>query len=780
MSARSTDARTALALTGAVTVWITALSWRGFTEAWPAALVPLLGLVLVVALSGAGLRRLGAPGLLVVAAQVLLGAAATCLVLTGSPVPLGVAGQELVRSFALAVDSSTRYAAPVPAAAPGIEPLMIAGGLGCLILVDVLACTLRRVPLAGLPLLAVYSVPVSVLGAGASWWIFVAAAAGYLLMLHLDAEDAVTRWGRAMPDGGHADAAGFGVRTGSATAGAGVLGAGAVALAVALPLALPALHLDLLGGGSGPGGDGEIVVENPMTDLRRDLKQGADFPLVRVRTDDPDPAYLRISVLADFTENEWTAGDRSVPGDQVADGALPAPEGLDARVDREAYGYQVEVTAELESTWLPTQAPVSRVEAPGDWRYDTSTLDFIAADDDLTTAGLQYQMTAVEPRLEADELTQAPSDRGEVDSRFLQLPTGLPPVVGSLTADVTAGLANDFDRAVALQDFFRRDGGFRYSLARSANGNGADELAAFLSPGPGGRVGYCEQFASAMAVMARQVGIPSRVAVGFLQPRSLADGRWEYSARDLHAWPELYFPGAGWTRFEPTPPQRAADAPDYTEGDQAPAPLPAVPGSEADAPGGAEADRAENRPTPEVAESAPTPATGTGLPWRMVVPAALATVLLPVLLIVPGVVRRRRREHRLEGTVLDAWRELRDTALDLGRPWPTGRSPREVRTALAPHLGAHDDFDIVLAAVERASYAAPGSAQPYDMSEVVGAVRRCVTSLQEGAAARHRRRARWWPRTVVSPSTWHGRGHGATSAPVTAITSGRPRAEQLR
>ncbi len=777
MSTRPPGSRIGLALTGALTVWVSALSWRGFTEAWPAALVPLVGLGAVVALSGAALRRLAVPGALVVLAQVLLGGAATSLLLTGSPLPVGAAGADLARSFAQAVDSSTTYAAPVPADVPGIEPLLLVGGLGCLLLVDALACTLRRVPLAGLPLLTVYSVPVAVLGTGASWWVFVAASAGFLLMLHLDAGDAVTRWGRALADPGDdpsTDATGFGVRTGAATAGAGALGAGAVALAVVLPLALPVLDLDLMGGGTGPGGSGDIVVTNPMVDLRRDLKQGQDFPLLRLRTDDPDPGYLRISVLANFTENEWTAGDRSVPGNQVADGALPPIEGLDPGVAREAYAYEVEVTEELDSTWLPTQAPVSRVEAPGDWRFDETTVDFIAASDDLSTAGLTYEMTAVEPQIEAAELAEAPAERGEVDSRFLQLPTGLPPLVGSLTNDVTTGLANNFDRAVALQDFFRTDGGFRYSLAQSETGNGADELASFLSTGPDGRVGYCEQFASAMAVMARQVGIPSRVAVGFLAPSRLEDGRWEYSSRDLHAWPELYFPGAGWTRFEPTPPQRAADVPDYTAGDQAPEALPEVPEAGTGGSRGATADRAENRPGLEVAEEpVAAPATGSSGAWRTAGLVAAPLVLLAALLLVPGAVRRRRRERRLAGTVLDGWAELRDTALDLGRSWPAERSPREVRAVVARHLGTTEDLDVVVAAVERAGYAPLGGDDLGTDAAVAEAVRRCATTLEERSTARRRRRARWWPRTVLSL-----RGQAPPDDADRAVE--RPRAEQLR
>ena len=68
--------------------------------------------------------------------------------------------------------------------------------------------------------------------------------------------------------------------------------------------------------------------------------------------------------------------------------------------------------------------------------------------------------------------------------------------------------------------------------------------------------GFCVQFASAYAVMARTLGIPARVAVGFT-PGTLADGRYHVTSHDAHAWPEIYLTGIGWTHlFDPTPAQQ--------------------------------------------------------------------------------------------------------------------------------------------------------------------------------------------------------------------------------
>lgn len=798
----------AIALSAAATVWVSTFSWTMFTEAWAAALVPLLGLAVVVALTGILARRARVPGVVVVLSQVFVSGAFASVMLTGSPVPLGAAWTRLGAAFSAAVETSTGFAAPVPASAPGIHPLLIAGGLGTLLLVDVLACTLRRVPLAGLPLLAVYSAPVSVLGTGTSWWVFVLTATGFLTMLYLDADDRVTRWGRALgrvggtgatsQDEDPATPPGLDIRTGAARAGAGAVGLAATALAVVVPLGLPGLDLQVFNVGPGDG-DGRIEVTNPMVDLRRDLRQGADLPLVRVVTDDPRPGYLRISVLTNFTDNEWTAGDREVPVGQVADGAMPALQGLSPRVPRTTFDYEVTATADFDSTWLPTQAPVSRVVAGGDWRYDRETMDFIAASGDLSTSQSQWSMTAVQPDLsEADLAAARPTRSGDVSAQFLQLPDGVPPLVAALATDLTDGIDSDFEKAVALQRWFRESGGFRYSLERSSVGNGVDELAAFLTDGPGGRVGYCEQFAASMAVMARELGIPSRVAVGFLQPRQIGSDLWEYSAHDLHSWPELFIPGAGWVRFEPTPAARATAVPAYTRtpaAPQAPAPLPTAAPSAAPNPAG---PRSEPTRRPELpSAAAPSGAGDGGAPWPALLGSGAGALLLTGLALLPAAIRRRRRERRLHGDQEQRWAELRDSTLDLALPWSDHLSPRQTRDRLRRHLAKPTDdasgpshrealaaLEALTDSVERARYARPGAPsrpEDRDVAAAVADAERVIASLTAGVTARRARAARWASRTVLRPRrTARTASRGEVgSEPGAASSDGTELVEQL-
>jgi transglutaminase-like putative cysteine protease len=755
--------------TAAATTWLAMCSWRGFTTVPGRFLWPLLLLGAVVAGVGALARWWRVPAPVVVALQVLTSGSVASTLLSGSLLPVGAAWGRLLDAFADAGATASLYAAPVPDTAPGVHPIFIGAGLACLLLVDVLACTLRRVPLAGLPLLTVFSVPVSLLGGALSWWVFALTAAGFLLLLFLHEAEQVARWGRNL--GEDPLARGRGGGTGTIRATAGRVGGIATALAIILPVGIPTFQLRFFDIGQGPGGGSEISVTNPMTDLKRDLVQGRDVPLLRVRTDDPAPAYLRIASLIRFSANEWSAGDRDVPADNLPTGPMPALQGVAGNVPRRTYDYEVTVSDSFSSSWLPTQAPISRITAPGDWRYDPSTMDFIAGSDGLDAAGARYSMTGVQLRLAAADLADAGPPSTQVSTDYTQLPPGMPALVRTFANDVTREAPTRFEKAVALQDWFRRNGGFVYDTTVSP-GNGTDDLVAFLSEGPDGRRGYCEQFASAMAVMARMLGIPARVSVGFLQPEPVGGDLWEYSSHDLHAWPELFFAGAGWVRFEPTPGQRAGSVPDYTTqqvpvgnpGGGAATSLPRdqrLPGRS-----GGPGTRESDQPSPSAGDSS------TGPTWWPLLGALAGTGLVAVVLVLPRGLRRRRRARRLAGGPEDAWAELRATAIDLGVPWPDGRSPRETATGLVAHFGAPVDentaqrpargahvapdavhaLDRLVHELELVRYARDGGRAGGHQPHVHAETGTCLEALSGGAPSGARRRAAWWPRSVVSRS----------------------------
>lgn len=756
-----------LAAATALTTWLALGSWGGFVQHNSTYLAPLILAMALVTGVGVAARLFRLPAVVVLSCQLLT----VFLILNArwgnSLMPTPDSLRALVRELDVAVDAAQSWAAPVPDEAPSIALILVGGGLLCHILVDFCAVTLGRVPLAGLPLLTVYSLPVSVLDRSVNAVVFIVAAGGFLLMLYLQESDRVLRWGRPLGASEESDPSLFGV--GASRSSSMVVGASAIGMALVLPLFIPTLDLDLLGAGgtgTGGGGDRRVRITNPIADLRRDLVRGEDVALVRLTTPDLDPSYLRISALTTFTGITWTPGGRDLPGTQVADGAMPTPTGLSPSVSRKEVPWDLSITDDLDSLWLPAPRYVRSINAGDDWRYDAETLDFHAADDEFSTAGISYSLTALDVDLTGDALAKAGPPPFDISSVYTKLPGEVPEIVARLAQEVTAGQPTDYQRAVALQQWFWDN--FEYSLERDA-GNGSNELQEFLSPE--GRVGYCEQFASAMAVMARSLGIPARVAVGFLDAERVnGPENWEFSAHDMHAWPELYFQGFGWVLFEPTPQERTGRVPAYTRGDLAPG------ASEAPTTGTASA-----QPSESLSPRAPEPTTpntdgsdndeGSGFPWWPVLGGLGGLLLLAGLALVPQNLRRRRSVRRWDNAkdpAEAAWWELRDTALNLGVVWPVGRSPRAGAALIARSFAAPTTPDAperpargpltnpeavealgrIVQALELSRYAPAG--QPVAEVEVMRSCTEiCVEALRAGVTPRARRRATWWPRSVL-------------------------------
>ena len=457
------------------------------------------------------------PGPLLVLAQVVIVGAVVSLYITDSPVPIGDAWLRLELAFEDASETARQYAAPVPRGVPPIDPLLIAGGAACMLLVDIVVGTLRRVPLAGLPLLTIYSIPVSLLGGGVSWIVFTLTTIGFLLMLYLQESRQIARWGRPLGSEAGADPSGFGVSNGALRSSAGAIGAAATALAIVVPLFIPTFGIELFGNGFGPGGGDKIKIENPTIDLKRDLQQGSDDPVITFRTDDPNPGYLRVGVLTRFSDNEWSPGDRQAPGDQRAIGDLPPITGLSDNVPTKEYDYEVEIGQNFDSAWLPTQFPVSRIEAVGDWRYDSSTMDVMSFDPDLRAGGMTYEMTAVEAepgcrghvRVERGHRPgRYPADRAPREPVHVR-PDPRDPDHRRCADPVPEGRRPP--ELLPRQRPLHTERSGRH-VDRHPRGRSSTR-----APTSGSR-GYCEQFAAAMAVMARSLNIPARVAIGFLRP----------------------------------------------------------------------------------------------------------------------------------------------------------------------------------------------------------------------------------------------------------------------
>lgn len=131
---------------------------------------------------------------------------------------------------------------------------------------------------------------------------------------------------------------------------------------------------------------------------------------------------------------------------------------------------------------------------------------------------------------------------------FLQLPDEIPQRVLDLAQEITADSPTTYDKIVALEDWMAQN--TTYSLDIPPLPAGADSVDEYLFET---RQGFCEQIGTSLVVMLRSIGIPSRLAVGFIPgERNSLTGLYEVRASDAHSWAEVYFPGVGWQGFDPT------------------------------------------------------------------------------------------------------------------------------------------------------------------------------------------------------------------------------------
>jgi transglutaminase-like putative cysteine protease len=743
----------------AATTWFTLLSWGTFTTDAAKVTVPLFFMGALIAGIGGVARWLRVPTVVTLVVQVVVGAMCVLGSVAGSVIPTSTTLDEFIAAFQDAIATAQAFQAPIPPGVPPIAAILLTGGVATFIIIDLLAGALRRIPLAGLALLTVYSVPVSITGNGASWFAFIAMSIGFLTLLFLVHSEQVERWGRGMGSdtaGDHADPSSFGVRTGAVRGSAAAIGATATAMALVLPILVPTLEVTLFEG-AGPG-TRQIEVADPMVDLRRDLNRGEDIPLLWVTTPEKNPSYFRFAVLTRFNGNTWTPGDRDIPENQVARGEMPALIGVASGTKRTEAEYHVRVSSDFESDWLPTTPQVSSMTVLGDWRYDTSTMDFMSTDDGVNTADMTYDFTGVDVVPDPELMDNSVSGGASVRSTYLEVPASISSDIRTLAAGVTGDEVTRFRKARALQQWFREDGGFEYSTA-SLDDEEQGSLTSFLAES--GRVGYCEQFAASMAIMARIIGIPARVAVGFLQSKPAGANQYEFSAHDLHAWPELFFPGAGWVRFEPTPRDGAETLPSYTT-----ASLPPVASNSPSTSAARPEDQLPSRGASADPDAGANSDDGSSFPWLVVSLTMLGVLLVAALVLLPGFVRRKRRERRLLGDIEDLWLELRDHAVDLGHGWPHGRSPRATGAWLAdwfgsaegdatldrPRHGAEQNpdaaqaLDRLVEQIERARYSRSGAS--VDNEQAMLDTRTIEAALDRGVGPRVRRRSRWLPRSL--------------------------------
>ncbi|MEV0242101.1 DUF3488 and transglutaminase-like domain-containing protein [Streptomyces sp. NPDC050674] len=663
-------------------------------------------------------------------------------------------------------DDIARYAIPAPLESDGIRLMLVGGVLIIGLLVDTLAVTFRSAAPAGLPLLALYSVAAGLSDGDTDWLWFLVAAAGYLMLLLAEGRDRLSQWGRVF-GGAPSTAAGepsgplAPVRTGRR------IGVVALGIALVVPLGLPAMNGGLLdsvgaGGSGGPGGGGTISAVNPLVSLRDSLNADEDQQVLSVRTNSADVSdlYLRIVSLDDFDGTTWKPSRRSITA--VPDGTFPSPTGLSPDVKRAEIDSRITAADWYAQDWLPMPYPPSGVRISGNWRYEPVGMTLVG-DHGQNTRGLTYRVTSLDVRPTAEQLASAGPPPTDIERDFTELPDSLPSVVGRTARQVTAGASDPYDQAVKLQDWFSVTGGFQYDTQVQV-GSGSQAIARFLKD----KQGFCVHFSFAMAAMARSLGIPARVAVGFAPGTPQADGSVSVGLRDAHAWPELYFEGVGWTRFEPTPTRGSIPA--YTVPDRPDdsVPNPARPSQSAStapsaAPSASESCTQEQKKLDggcgSASPQAALPTDDEGPKWYALLAWALAGLAVLALPLAPMLWRLRTRTARLGAHgrseqdaalyTLAVWQELTDTAWDYGITPDESRTPRTAAARII-RLG---DLDATAAAsvhrvanaVEQVLYAP----HPRPVAGLTDDVHRVAAGLGAAAGRPARLRALLAPRSTV-------------------------------
>lgn len=758
MSGRRTGTEGVVALLALATGWVALFGWRELVEEPSGYLVPALVGGAIAGGIGVLLRSRHWRWWQVLTVQLAALALFVDEHVSGQLnrwwiVPTRRSVENTAEQLSLGAQALATEYSPVPASFEGVHVVLLVGALALLLAIDLLACTLQRVPLAGLPVLVLWMFPISLLTSGLGWRVFAGTSLLFVLLLATQETRRVLAWGRPVEGAGRSQ------RTGSRAL---TLGAATCAAAVVLPVFVPLADASFgpgSGEGSGPG-DGQsrsVDVHNPFADLRRDLVKPERTPMLEFVTDARDPRYVRFTVLDVFSGVTWRPSDRQLRGNTPADGDFPRAPGLSNRVDGRETTWHMELLPTFTTSWLPTPYPVRSMSVDDPrWRYDPETLDVADRDGDRFRGRLEYDVVGFEPAYAAADLHTAVPPPADVLQSMTGLPDGLPPVIRHTALDVTTGRTSDYEKARRLQDWFRGDGGFAYSLDR-APGSGMNALTEFITTN---KVGYCEQFAAAFAVMARSLELPTRVVVGFLRPEELSDDRYLYTSDNLHAWPEVYFTGYGWVPFEPTPGNHTGDAPRWTTQD--------LPGATA-APSPTTAPTAAPTQAPDLERDQADGANDEGGVGML---PLLGLVLLLLTAMVPLLLRRRQRHERLAAgpdpaTVANGlWAEMRATVHDLGLEWPEGRSVRrQARTLLTlaqPEPGLAERIDALVLFIERARYARPFAA--VDEAERAGytaTVAAWTEVIADSVPPRQRRKGVLLPRSVWSEPA--GLGHADTA-----------------
>jgi hypothetical protein len=377
----------------------------------------------------------------------------------------------------------------------------------------------------------------------------------------------------------------------------------------------------------------------------------------------------------------------------------------------------------------------------------------------VTTQGLSrgdsYTVQVSDPvKLEHGQLTQ-------YDFARVSLPDTIdvPPVVGAQASDLAADAPTAVDQVRQIEAHFQKKGAFSNGLIAdgqlpSVSGHGAARIRDLLTAKQ--MLGDDEQYAVAMSLMLRHLGIPSRVVMGFYpDPKSPENGAGEIRilGKDVHAWVEVAFDRVGWVAFDPTPPRDNIPIPPDPENKSKPKPQvlqpPPPPQEPADLPPDSSPDALdadEKKNNPWLIWGPILTAIGIAM-----IPAGI--LALPLLLI--ALLKSRRRKARFTGgdpaqRVGGGWNEVLSLATDMGANVDNRATRRETAAVVAAAFPATGTTTTLLAHRADASIFGAGQPSEDEVREYWDVVYGSLREMTGTVGFWRRQQARFSPRSLLA------------------------------
>ncbi len=620
-------------------------------QLWPRAAIAIL----IVGIPGLVVRHFRANEAVVLSLEASLAVLiATALALTAKSVNGGLVDRVVALTTG-AFEHIRTEVAPMPSH-EGVLWVAVLFVALLYLMADVLVHTLAHPSWVFVVLITVYLIPALGITTEIAWSSFALMLLGYFGVLIAESINHSRAWSRHL-------------LSDSASGTVGARPAFGIAAVILVPLLVLTFGLgqflpnvtDSLWRNTRPGGQQPIQLSNPRVDLHKNLTQPNNRMVLTYKTDAGHGLYLRQTSLSAFDETGW-----HMSAMQLRSGVLSTPPGIAAK-DYKTVKTEIQV-GDLRGQYLLSPYPPRVFKAAGQWSYDPTTLTIVssAGNGDRAIRNLDYSIESLDVIPEGQKLVKATVDNAPERQTTTQLPAQVPQAIYQLALEITKDEPTPALKAAALQEYLRSSK-FTYSLS-APTGKGYDWISDFLT---GSKRGYCVHYATAFALMARAVGIPARVAIGFSPGQKAAD-HYEVRINNAHMWPELYFDGFGWLRYEPTasiggPPPWSQTIDIVPEATPSPNPT-AAPSS---------AKPSAQTPTPSATTSTAPKAGGSGFDWWLPIRVLLGIAFLLALLGAPAGVRlllyaRRHGAASSDERAVGAWEELQDLRIDLGFDWPAG------------------------------------------------------------------------------------------------------------